>query len=85
MKEFKKLVEFDVLNPNGFIQDFIDPDFVLVDFILGKQADKFDDNVVRAPTPYEELRFVILIVIVAVGVLLIAAICMLFKKIKPKA
>ena len=43
VNEFTNLIEFDVLNPESFIKSTgIDPDFVLMDWIMAKKDDLYN-------------------------------------------
>jgi hypothetical protein len=83
VEEFTKLIEFDILNPDGFLQAIGYENFRLMDFILGRDMDKFanDDG---SKSIYEELRFFILIGVAALTFVILLALLSLFRRFKDK-
>jgi hypothetical protein len=82
-EEFTKLIEFDILNPDGLLQALGYQNFRLMDFILGKNMDKFA-NKDGSKSIYEELRFYILIGVAALAFLVFLFLLSLLRRFKQK-
>jgi len=80
--EITKIIEFEFFNIENLIVEFIDPEFKLFDFILG--SGQFDGNKIgeefNKPSMLKDLRFVIMLVMLAVFTLLVIGIIGLFRK-----
>jgi hypothetical protein len=83
VEEFTKLIEFDILNPDGLLQALGYENFRLMDFILGRDMDKFV-NEDGSKSIYEELRFFILIGVAALTFVILLALFSLFRRFKQK-
>jgi hypothetical protein len=81
--EFIKLIEFDVLNPDGILQALGYENFRLMDFILGKNMNDFA-NKDGSKSIYEELRFFILIGVAVLAFGMLLCLLALFRRFKVK-
>ena len=72
--EFRKLIEFDLLNPEKFIQNFIDPEFTINSVVTGvKQAIESEDQEKTVLKDLLIIFFIIAAVFTGVVIAVIAA------------
>jgi hypothetical protein len=81
--EFTKLIELNDLNPDGILKVIGYGDISVMDFILGKNMDNFAKKD-GSKSIYEELKFFIMIGLVALAFVVILCFLAMFTRFKQK-